>query len=181
MTTSETTKLLIMINSTYPTFKVANNNHADVIKMWSIILEPYTCESIYQAFVSFARANTSQVTPTPAQLIDIADNLFGENTNDEVLISEIRQAIHNSAYHSAEEFARLKPLAQHAVGTPENLRAWARLDVEAIETVILSHVRRNLHAVKERKKYNDAYIPTENQVIQRTLESLGTDIVSNSD
>ena len=181
MTTSETAKLLAMISSTFPSFKVTKNDRSDVIRMWSLILEPYTSESIYRAFISYARANTSQFAPTPAQLIDIADGFSEENTNNEVLISEIRQAIRNSAYRSAEEYAGLKPLAQHAVGTPESLRAWARLDVEKVETVILSHVRRNLLAVKERKKYNDAYNAAESQIIQSVVELLGTNSISASE
>lgn len=41
-----------------------------------------------------------------------------------------------------EEFSKLPPLVQKAVGTPDNLRNWSQTNLESVETVIQSNFLR---------------------------------------
>ena len=55
--------------------------------------------------------------------------------------SLVSKAIRNSAYNSVEEFAKLPPIVQNAVGLPDQLRTWA-LDENYNEQVISSNFMR---------------------------------------
>lgn len=64
--------------------------------------------------------------------------------------SLIRKAMGNSGYHAEEEFAKLPEACQIAVGSPANLREWALMDSDQVETVEQSHFIRNYRAASKR-------------------------------
>ena len=49
--------------------------------------------------------------------------------------SLVRKAVRNSGYHSVEEFEKLPEACQRAVGSAANLKEWALMDSERVETV----------------------------------------------
>lgn len=53
----------------------------------------------------------------------------------------------NSGYNSEEEFAKLPRVIQKAVGRPENLKEWAQMDLETVNSVIMSQFIRAYNAV----------------------------------
>ena len=138
-----------MICSLYPTFRVEEEDMEATIIAWSVVLEPYDSNLITQALLTNVRTDPAPFAPSLAQLIGLANDLAGGPVNDELVISEIRRAIAKSLYHSKDEFESLSPVAQAAVGSPENLKAWAGIKTEELESVILSHLRRNLRIAKK--------------------------------
>ena len=67
----------------------------------------------------------------------------------------VSKACRNGLYGYREEFAKLPPDVQAAVGAPEQLRAWAMMDTEAVESVIASNFQRNYRTTKARQKELD--------------------------
>lgn len=55
--------------------------------------------------------------------------------------SLVKKAIRNSGYNSVEEYEKLPPLAQKAVGLPSQLREWA-LDENYSEAVVMSNFQK---------------------------------------
>jgi uncharacterized protein (UPF0147 family) len=64
--------------------------------------------------------------------------------------SLVRRAISNSNYHSVEEFNNLPEVCRIAVGSPANLREWAMMESEQVETVEQSHFIRNYRTAAKR-------------------------------
>ncbi len=64
----------------------------------------------------------------------------------------VRKAIKNSNYHAEEEFASLPETVRIAVGNPANLREWAMMPTETVESVEQSHFLRAYRAAVEEKK-----------------------------
>ena len=64
--------------------------------------------------------------------------------------SLVRKAIRNSGYHSVEEFEKLPEACQRAVGSAANLKEWALMDSERVETVEQSHFIRNYRTTVQR-------------------------------
>ena len=64
----------------------------------------------------------------------------------------VSRAIKNGNYGAEEEYAKLPPDIQKAVGDPANLRNWAMADMPSVETVIQSNFMRPFRAVADRKK-----------------------------
>lgn len=53
------------------------------------------------------------------------------------------RAVQRSAYNSREEFERLPPMLCRLVGTPEQLKAWAQMDANTVQSVIGSNFQRS--------------------------------------
>ena len=65
--------------------------------------------------------------------------------------SLVNKAIRNSAYNSVEEFEKLPPLVQKAVGLPSSLREWAMTE-NLNKEVIMSNFQRAYKIELQREK-----------------------------
>ena len=65
----------------------------------------------------------------------------------------VSKALTNGIYGWREEYDKLPPMVQRAVGRAENLREWAQMDAETVQSVIHSHFLRayNAQSNKETK------------------------------
>ena len=70
----------------------------------------------------------------------------------------VSKALRNSTYHAEEEFAALPPVLQRTVGNPSNLKEWAGMEMDTVNSVIQSHVVRN-YRVAVKSMRDDAKIP----------------------
>lgn len=61
----------------------------------------------------------------------------------------VYKAICNSAYDSEKEFEKLPPICKKAVGRHENLREWATMDINTVQSVEQSHFIRAYNAALE--------------------------------
>lgn len=61
----------------------------------------------------------------------------------------VYKAICNSSYHADEEYAKLPPLLQRAVGHPGNLKEWSLMDIDTVQSVEQSHFIRAYNAALE--------------------------------
>ena len=71
----------------------------------------------------------------------------------------VRKAVRNSNYHAEEEFADLPEMVQIVVGNPANLREWAMMPTETVESVEQSHFLRAYRAAVEEKKETGKLTP----------------------
>ena len=64
----------------------------------------------------------------------------------------VSKACSNGIYGYREEFAKLPPEVQRAVGAPEVLREWAMMESDTVQSVIASNFQKNYRATQERQK-----------------------------
>lgn len=64
----------------------------------------------------------------------------------------VTNALRNSSYGSVEEFAKLPPDVQRAVGSPNMLRTWAAMNFSELQTVVASNFKRDYRAIIAQKK-----------------------------
>ena len=67
--------------------------------------------------------------------------------------SLVRRAIQNSLYHADEEYSKLPPIVQKAVGSPDNLRGWAAMDAATVSSVTASNFIRTYSSEVEQAAY----------------------------
>ena len=98
------------------------------------------------------KSNTSGFAPAPGQIIDKIHTMTQpQELNETEAWSLVSKAIRNSGYNSTEEFAKLPPLVQKAVGLPSQLRTWA-LDENYNEQVAMSSFQRAYKAELKRNE-----------------------------
>jgi hypothetical protein len=140
MTRDDTKKILMRIQTTYPNWK-PQGDLSLVIDVWHEYLEAYTYQEILGAVKAYVLSDTSGFAPTVGQLVG---KLHGMMKSIEPELggleawSMVSKALRNGYYGAEEEYAKLPPLVQKAVGNPANLRNWSQSDLKSIETVIMS-------------------------------------------
>ena len=165
MTREEIQDFLAMIQATYPNFNPPNKTAA--VNAWMLALEEYEEKAVHIAFKLYMQTNTSGFAPVPGQIIEkIYTMTAPQELNEMEAWSLVSKAIQNSGYNSVEEFEKLPPLVQKAVGLPSQLRLWA-LTEDLNHEVVMSGFQR---AYKEEVKRHE-YLQKMSKNQQRLIES----------
>lgn len=152
MTREEVQDFLAMIQATYPNFNPPSKTAA--VNAWKLALEDYEEKQVHVAFKLYMQTNTSGFAPVPGQIIDKIHTMTApQELNEMEAWSLVSKAIRNSGYNSVEEFEKLPPLVQKAVGLPSQLRTWA-LDENYNEQVAMSSFQR---AYKVELKHHEEF------------------------
>ena len=150
MTVKEARKRIAVFMVTYPNYKPIDTELAATV--WADATEEYSYEQVNMALKAYMKSSTSGFAPTPGQLIDKIHFITQPpDLNETEAWSLVSNAIRRSAYDSAEEYAKLPPLVQKAVGLPSQLRTWA-IDEEYNEQVVSSNFMRAYRAEVAREK-----------------------------
>lgn len=112
----------------------------DAFNVWYSLLQDLDYDIASQAVQKYMMSN--RFPPTIADIREGAtDFTIPQGINEMEAWSLVSKAIRNSGYNSAEEFAKLPPIVQKAVGLPSQLRTWA-LDENYNEQVAMSSFQR---------------------------------------
>lgn len=154
MTREDVQDFLAMVQATYPNYNPPNKTAA--VNAWTMALEEYSKNEIAMAFKVYMQTSTSGFAPTPGQLIDKIHSITQpQELNEMEAWALVVKAIRNSTYNSVEEFSKLPPLVQKAVGLPDNLRAWAmeeNLNVDVVSSNFKSTYRQVVKRERENQK-----------------------------
>lgn len=139
-------------------------------RMWSDFMPDYSYEQVNAALGCYVRSNTSGFAPVPGQLIDIIHTMTTpQELNEMEAWAVVREAIGRSGYYAAEEFSKLPPLVQKAVGSADQLRVWA-MDDNFNESVVMSNFQRAYKTVLNREKEISKMPENVRTLIQKTCE-----------
>lgn len=124
MTREETVKIIRIICDSYPNYKPSNLS--ETVDVWCMMLSDYTYEQVSVALKAYILSDISGFAPSIGQLVGKIQTISQpQELNEMEAWSLVSRAIRNSTYNSVEEFAKLPPLVQKAVGLPDQLRTWA--------------------------------------------------------
>lgn len=140
MKIAESRKIIAVLMATYQNYKPIDTNLA--AEVWADMTEEYTYKQVDMALRMYMKTDTTGFAPTPAQIIDRIHTLTtpGE-LNEAEAWALVRKALRNSGYNAEEEFAKLPPIVQRAVGFADQLRDWALTDDLNHEVVMASFQR----------------------------------------
>ena len=135
----------------YPNYKPSNLS--ETIDTWNMMLEEYSYSQISMALKTYVCSDTSGFAPSIGQLINKLHEVQApQELNEMEAWLLVGRALRNGTYGAVEEFNKLPPLIQKAVGSPDNLRNWAQTDSESIENVVQSNFMRTYRIVVNRAK-----------------------------
>lgn len=152
MTREEFIILAKAMNTMYPDMKIAKDK--ETMDVWFAMMgdmDYKTCAAALQVHV-----NTS---PYPPKVVDFRKFAAKSNElNETEAWALVAKAIRKSSYYSEEEFEKLPPAVQKAVGSPINLSSWALLPSNEVHSVVASNFMRAYRAEAERAK-TESMIP----------------------
>lgn len=149
----QTTSVLSVLKAAYP-HAFQNMSKADaeaMLNLWAMMFADESYEEVNAALVSLIATRTVGYSPTVGEVKEQIRKLHHTNDIDESAAwAMVSKATRNSSYYSHREYDKLPPLVQKAVGSAEQLRQWAGMDADDVETVIQSHFRKAYRAAAER-------------------------------
>lgn len=168
MTRDEIKQLLMRIQTVYPNWKPQTDLRF-VVETWNEYLFEYSYEQMLLALKAFISTDTSGFAPNIGQLIEKARMIScPEELNEMEAWALVSKALRNGYYGAEEEFEKLPPLIQKAVGQPSQLRQWAQTESISIENVVQSNFLRTYRSVVNRSN-EVARMPVE---IRKMIEDI---------
>lgn len=171
MTRQETIKILSVLRAAYPGFysKIAEADAKMAVNVWTEMF----CDDDYQlvsaAVKAVINAGTKDGYPPDIGRIKEEIRRFAQPETDTAMAAwnQVRKAI--SYYNARENFAKLPELAQQIVGSPNQLKEWAMMEMEDISTVVQSNFLKAYRA-KERVYQAQQALPPDVKRIVAALQ-----------
>lgn len=178
MTREETVKIIRIICGSYPNFKPSDLS--ETVDIWNMMLEEYTYNQIAGALKSYILADSTGFAPSIGQLIAKVKTIEEPaQLNESEAWGLVSKAIRNGYYGAVEEFSKLPPLVQKAVGIPDNIRNWSQTNLESVETVIQSNFLR-AYRVEAQRAAEISKMPSDVKImIENTSKSSYSAQISN--
>lgn len=170
MTETEVRQLLAMTQAVYPNYNPPSREAA--VNAWLMCLSEYDNNIVIAAFKAYITTDTSGFAPSIGQLVDKLHAIQNPQELTELEAwSLVSKAIRNGLYGADEEFAKLPPLVQQAVGQPRCLTEWAMLGAED-KAVTQSNFMRSYRTVVCRAKELSKMPPEVRALIEKNNANL---------
>lgn len=163
MTLQETAEILSICKAEWPQSfaRMSPKDGETKLNLWAAMFEDDDVRLVGAAVKSLIVSGNREFAPNVGQ---IKEQMRRLTTPDEMGESEawsaIHEAIRNGLYGSNGAFAALPPLCRKVVGSPSQLREWAALDSDELNTVVASNVQRAYRTMQQRENEN-AKLPQE--------------------
>lgn len=149
MTKREIAEMLTIIQANYPDTAKGQSDAAFKAKvtLWYEFFQEHPKELVHAAAMAFIANDTKGFMPNIGQINEYIQKIRSQdNMTEGEAWGYVAKAIRNSAYNSAEEFAKLPERIQRLVGSPNQLREWALMDAEIVQSVVSSNFQRTFRA-----------------------------------
>ena len=155
MTTEEIRTVLAVLKRAYPSsFKDMTDEDArETVKLWKMMFEHEDVAMVNAAVVALISTRTVGYTPVIGEICQKLRELKApDSMSDQDAWSLVSRACRNGYYGYQEEYNRLPPDVQKAVGRPEQLHEWSLVDSDTLETVVASNFRKTYKTVLKRQE-----------------------------
>lgn len=155
MTDKEIKKLIYVTKAAYPTIynKYSEADLENLLIAWRMCLGDCSYEDASKGLMLYMRNDTKGFPPAAGQIIEQIQKL---NAQKQLLPSEawsiVRKAISRGYYYSEEEYAKMPPAIQKAIGSAQYLKDCA-IDTGFNEGVARGQFEKNYAIILEREKY----------------------------
>lgn len=142
----ETAKALALIQECYPRF-MDGRTPETTVAIWAKMFPNEAYPLVEAAVMAFVATDVKGFPPSIGQVKEKLAQMQAEETLDEAgAWALVATALRNGIYGSAKEYAKLPAGIQRAVGSANQLRDWATMDMETINSVVCSNFMRNYRA-----------------------------------
>ncbi len=173
MTKAETAKIMATLWAAYPGFysKAGNGDQSAAVELWQKCFEAEPYELVSAAVYGLIKVRPNSYPPAIGEVTAQIQRLVrpGELTAMEAW-NLVAKALRNSAYGSEEEFAKLPPAVQRVAHSPSQLREWALMDADTVQSVVASNFQRAFTARQKSDREFEALPPAVRQYVASLVE-----------
>lgn len=171
MDNTETLKLMAVLRGAYPNFYrgMSRKEAESVVALWTEMFHDDPYDLVAAAVKAFIATDSKGFPPAIGV---IKDKLRQITTPEEMTEGEawqyVRKALKNGIYGSEKEFAALPERIRRIVGSPEQLREWASMAEDTVQSVVASNVQRSYRA-KAQAERDFAALPEDVKALSRAI------------
>jgi len=156
LSTEETAKLLSVLKTAYPQSfsNLTQEDGKKQLELWATMFSDDPAPLVAAAVKYIIATDPREFAP-PIALVKATMDKIANGANEMTEAEAwglIHKAIGNGLYGAEEEFKQLPSSLQKLVGSPNQLRDWAKADADAVNTVVASNVQRSFRTIQAREK-----------------------------
>lgn len=164
MTKQEVVNILGIIKVAYPN-SFQNMQKSDIealINLWYRQFKDYDYKLVQNAIDSIISVDKNPFMPSIGRIKEMINTLTQpQRISEQEAWGLVYDALRNSIYHAQEEFDKLPPTVQRIVGGPSQLREWAMMPSDTLNSVVASNFQRSYRV---RAKYEEEFIALPNDI-----------------
>lgn len=152
MTHKETIKILGVLKAAYPAFykDMGAREREGIVALWQMQLSELPYNLVAAAVNALISTDEKGYPPHIGAVKNMALKIAkGDELTEMEAWGKVSQALRHSAYHSQREFEKLPGSVQKVVGSAEQLKTWAMMSDEEVESVVQSNFMRSFRARTE--------------------------------
>lgn len=143
MTKKEAALIIAIMQTNYPdSFSGKSDTMVQgTVSLWAEMFADEPFEQVSAAVKAYIATDENKWMPNVGQIKKAMYAQRGELTEGEAW-QLVNKALKNGYYGAAQEFTKLPPLVQKAVGAPSQLRDWSLMDTDTVQSVVASNFMR---------------------------------------
>lgn len=153
MTLKETLRILAILKAAYPQYfrGMTDGDIDSITTLWSTMFDREPYAEVEQAVRAHIATDSKGFFPVIGAIKEQISRMHRKNDalTEHEAWELVRQSLKNGFYGYAEEFAKLPAPVQKILGGASQIRDWAMLPDEQINTVIASNFMRSYRARAE--------------------------------
>ena len=127
------------------------------VRLWCEMFEDTPYDLVGAAVKAYIATDTDGYPPNVGKIKKQIQMLTKtEEMTEQEAANLIVKACSNSLYNAESEYAKLPPVLQRLAGSPNQLREWAMMDRETLNSVVSSNLMRSYRVVAERERQYQA-------------------------
>lgn len=169
----ETITIMTILKAAYPAFyRGMTRKDADVaVALWAEMFRDEPAEVVALAVKSFIATDSKGFPPNIGTIRAAVVKLREpEEMTPQEAWTYVDIATRRSIHHSQEEFNKLPPVVQRVVGNPLQLKEWAMMDSDTVQSVVASNFQKSFKARAAREREFQA-LPADIREVSAQLAS----------
>lgn len=149
MNQTDTLAILGVLKAAYPNFyKDMRRSEADgIVALWTEMFKDEPAEVVALAVKAHIANDKKGFPPHIGVIKDAIVKIMQPNEmTEQEAWGLVAKALRNGTYGAEEEFQKLPPVVQRLVGSPSQLREWAAMDTDTVQSVVASNFQRSYKA-----------------------------------
>ena len=155
MNYEETLAIMGVLKAAYPQYyrDMKRNEAESVVSLWAELFKDDPANMVAAAVKAYIASDTKGFPPHIGAIKDAIVKIKAPKsmTEQEAWLM-VKNATRNGLYGSVEEFDKLPPICQKLVGCPSQLREWAMMDSDTLNSVVASNFQRSYKVMEKREK-----------------------------
>lgn len=155
MNYEETLAIMGVLKAAYPQYyrDMKRSDAESVVSLWAEMFKDEPVNVVAVAVKAYIASDTKGYPPHIGAIKDAIVKIEAPKsmTEQEAWLL-VKNATRNGLYGSAEEFEKLPPICQKLVGSPSQLREWATMDSDTLNSVVASNFQRSYKVMEKREK-----------------------------